>query len=82
VENLAEDSQDAAIVHAVAEMADALGIGVVAEGVETVEQVRAAHQLGCGYAQGFYFTEPVPPEELPALLNEGVRVGEAATARE
>jgi diguanylate cyclase (GGDEF)-like protein len=74
VEHLTEDSHDAAIVHAVSQMADAIGIGVVAEGVETEQQARAAKQLGCGYAQGFHFTEPVPAEEIEALLGSPMSV--------
>jgi diguanylate cyclase (GGDEF)-like protein len=68
VEHVAEDAHDAAIVHAVAEMAETMGIDVVAEGVETEEQMEAAARLGCGYAQGFYFTEPIPATELENLL--------------
>jgi diguanylate cyclase (GGDEF)-like protein len=68
VENLAEDSHDAAIVRAVNEMADTIGIGVVAEGVETEEQVRMATTLGCGFAQGFHFSEPVPVAQIEGLL--------------
>jgi EAL domain-containing protein (putative c-di-GMP-specific phosphodiesterase class I) len=68
VENLAKDSHDAAIVRAVNEMADTIGIAVVAEGIETVRQVQIASQLGCGYAQGFHFAEPTPPSEIPELL--------------
>jgi len=45
-------------------MADTMGIDVVAEGVETEEQMEAAATLGCGYAQGFYFTEPIPADEI------------------
>ena len=68
VENLTEGSHDAAIVRAVNEMADTIGIGVVAEGVETDEQVRMASALGCGYAQGFHFSEPVPVSHVEDLL--------------
>jgi diguanylate cyclase (GGDEF)-like protein len=68
VENLTEGSHDAAIVRAVSEMADTIGIGVVAEGVETEEQVRMASTLGCGFAQGFHFSEPVPVEHVERLL--------------
>jgi diguanylate cyclase (GGDEF)-like protein len=73
VENLADASVDAAIVRAVTEMTTALGIGVVAEGVETVEQLRAVQQLGCGYAQGFYFTQPVPAGEVEGLMARPMR---------
>jgi EAL domain-containing protein (putative c-di-GMP-specific phosphodiesterase class I) len=68
VENLAEDSDDAAIVRAVNEMADTMGIAVVAEGIETERQVGMASELGCGYAQGFHFAEPVPHGDVPSLL--------------
>ncbi len=68
VENLAEGSHDTAIVRAVNEMADTIGIGVVAEGLETEDQVRMASTLGCGYAQGFHFSEPVPAGRIEALL--------------
>ncbi len=70
VENLTEGSHDAAIVRAVNEMADTIGIGVVAEGVETEEQVQMASALGCGFAQGFHFSEPVPVSHVEALLEQ------------
>ena len=68
LENLSEGSHDAAIVRAVNEMADTIGIGVVAEGIETHEQVRMASALGCGFAQGFHFSEPVPVGQVERLL--------------
>ena len=70
VENLADSSHDAAIVRAVSEMADTIGIGVVAEGVETEDQVLMASALGCGYAQGFHFAEPVPASQIERLLEQ------------
>jgi EAL domain-containing protein (putative c-di-GMP-specific phosphodiesterase class I) len=73
VENLTEDADDAAIVRAVTQMADALGINVVAEGVESEEQLREVEALGCGYAQGFYYTEPVPAGEVEALLSQPLK---------
>jgi diguanylate cyclase (GGDEF)-like protein len=68
VENVTDSPHDAAIVRAVSEMAATIGIGVVAEGVETEEQVRVARDLGCGYAQGFHFAEPVPSSYVERLL--------------
>jgi diguanylate cyclase (GGDEF)-like protein len=68
VENVTDSPHDAAIVRAVSEMAETIGIGVVAEGVETEEQVRVARDLGCGYAQGFHFAEPVPASYVEHLL--------------
>jgi diguanylate cyclase (GGDEF)-like protein/PAS domain S-box-containing protein len=57
-------SADAAIVSAAIVLADALGFDVVAEGVETPEQLATLRRLGCGSAQGYYFGHPVPPEEI------------------
>jgi diguanylate cyclase (GGDEF)-like protein len=74
VVNLAEDSHDAAIVRAVNEMADTIGIAVVAEGIESEQQAILASELGCGYAQGFHFAEPTPPSEIPELLRRRMPV--------
>ena len=57
-----------AIVRAIAAMANALGLEVVAEGVETAEQAAEAHALGCGSAQGYYFARPAPPAEIESLI--------------
>jgi diguanylate cyclase (GGDEF)-like protein len=69
VENLAEGSQDVAIVRAVTDMAEALDMGVVAEGVETEQQLRAIEELGCGFVQGFHFSRPVPTDKVEDLLS-------------
>jgi predicted signal transduction protein with EAL and GGDEF domain len=61
-----EDSP--AIVGAIAAMANALGLEVVAEGVESAEQAAEAQALGCGSAQGYYFARPAPPSEVESLI--------------
>jgi EAL domain-containing protein (putative c-di-GMP-specific phosphodiesterase class I) len=58
VANLGRSSQDAAIVASVVSMASALGLGVVAEGVETERQAALLRELGCPMAQGFFFGAP------------------------
>jgi diguanylate cyclase (GGDEF)-like protein len=70
VEHLADRSEDEAIVRAVVEMAGALGLEVIAEGVETSDQLAAVSELGCGHAQGFYFAKPTPVEEVAEMLGE------------
>jgi diguanylate cyclase (GGDEF)-like protein/PAS domain S-box-containing protein len=66
---LAENGpHSSAIYGAVVAMASALSLPVVAEGVETAEQVSRLQALGCDVAQGFYFARPVPPEEIDALV--------------
>ena len=47
--------------------AHALGLLVVAEGVEEQDQVKALGGIGCDLIQGYYFSRPVPPEEIPEL---------------
>jgi diguanylate cyclase (GGDEF)-like protein len=74
VENVTDNPNDAAIVRAVSDMAETIGIGVVAEGVETEDQVRVARELGCGYAQGFHFSEPVPASYVEPLLSGSMPV--------
>jgi EAL domain-containing protein (putative c-di-GMP-specific phosphodiesterase class I) len=49
-------------------MAKALGLEVVAEGVETKEQLERIHDLGCRFAQGYLFARPVPLDEVGELL--------------
>lgn len=68
VHGLDESSVDRQIVGAVVQMARALGLTVVAEGVETAGQCRRLHELGCHVLQGYYFARPMPAEEMTALL--------------
>jgi EAL domain-containing protein (putative c-di-GMP-specific phosphodiesterase class I) len=68
VDGLGREPEDTAIVMAVLGMAQSLGLSVVAEGVETEEQLRALRDLGCTMAQGFYFARPQPPESVDRLL--------------
>jgi len=52
-------------------MAHALGLKVIAEGVETAEQAAILTALGCDMAQGYYFSRPVPFAILKQLLDGG-----------
>ena len=70
ISGLGVDANDSAIVSAIIGMARALKVGVVAEGVETPDQLYALRHLGCPYAQGFRFARPLPPEQFAALLAE------------
>jgi EAL domain-containing protein (putative c-di-GMP-specific phosphodiesterase class I) len=56
------------VVEAIISIAHVLGKVTVAEGVETSDQVRTLRTLGCDFAQGFFFSKPVPAAELPAVI--------------
>jgi predicted signal transduction protein with EAL and GGDEF domain len=68
VMHLGTEEADSSIVRAIAAMASALGLKVVAEGVESAEQAAEAQALGCHWAQGYYFARPAPPTEIESLI--------------
>jgi diguanylate cyclase (GGDEF)-like protein len=63
VRNITQDKGDAAITRAIVAMAHSFGMSVIAEGVETVEQLDFLRTLGCEEFQGYLFSKPVPAEE-------------------
>ncbi len=60
----------AAVVKAVAMLAETLGMGTVAEGVETLDELNTVKRAGCNKAQGYFIGRPVPVAELDAVLSE------------
>ncbi len=68
VAGLVERREDELIVAGVISMAHALGHTVIAEGVETTEQLAALRRLGCRYAQGFLWSRAVPVAELASTI--------------
>jgi diguanylate cyclase (GGDEF)-like protein len=66
--DVTDDSDDAAITSAIISMAKKLNLKVVAEGVETPEQVSFLRAQGCEEAQGFYFSRPLVGEKLLGML--------------
>ncbi len=73
VDGLGTDPHDAALVAAIMAMADALGLEVTAEGVETPEQLGELKRLGCRRSQGYYLARPMPAESLTRLVTDGHR---------
>lgn len=71
VSNITTDSNDAAIIDAVIAMARSLRFKVVAEGVETAEQLAFLRERGCDELQGYYFGKPMTAEDIRKLLTAG-----------
>ena len=63
VQAMLRDHRRATVVRAVLDIADEIGLGVVAEGVETEEQASVLRELGCEAAQGWLFGRPVPADD-------------------
>lgn len=63
-----DDQRSMKIVQTVLAMADELGIPVVAEGVETEDDAKILRDMGCEYAQGYFFARPAPRSEALALM--------------
>lgn len=65
-----DDRRGNVILHSVVEMANRLGLEVIVEGVETIEQADFLLSIGCRNAQGFYFYRPMPVSEYERCLEE------------
>ncbi|MDY6820999.1 MAG: EAL domain-containing protein [Deferribacterota bacterium] len=71
-----EKSESASIVKTIIELSKNLGIKVVAEGVETKEQLELLKKWGCDEYQGYYFSKPIPAEEYEQLFKKHMRLTE------
>jgi diguanylate cyclase (GGDEF)-like protein/PAS domain S-box-containing protein len=66
-----EDAEDTALVRMIIELGHTLGMEVVAEGVEEWTQAALLAETGCDKAQGYHFSRPLPPEDVPVFLGGG-----------
>ena len=78
VERLGEQNDDAALASTIVQLGQSLGMTTVAEGIEEYGQLAALREMGCTYAQGYYFSRPVPAVEAGRLLREGSTATAAA----
>jgi diguanylate cyclase (GGDEF)-like protein len=76
VDNVARDKQSAIIVASVTKLASSLGMGVVAEGVETDQQRHVLTAAGCGALQGYRFGRPMSPVEAKTMVAAAVTAEE------
>lgn len=70
VSGITRNANDRALVAAIVAMAHGLEMNVLAEGVECAEQVEFLLDHGCSHAQGFYYSSPLPPEDLTGILHK------------
>ena len=66
-------SREHAVLRGILNMAEELGVSIICEGVETLDQAKILQQLGCRYAQGFYYAKPMPEPDFCTLLAEAPR---------
>jgi len=78
VQDLLQDDDDATIVRAIIQLGKSLGMQVIAEGVETIEQEAYIIAQGCHEGQGYLYSKPLPARELTLYLKQARRLAEAA----
>lgn len=75
IRNMNKDAKSLKLVELVIEIADYLGVPVVAEGVEDKSQVDQLKSMGCELIQGYFFSKPVPPEEFNKFIEAEISKG-------
>ncbi len=75
IRNMNKDAKSLKLVELVIEIADYLGVPVVAEGVEDKSQLDQLKSMGCELIQGYYFSKPVPPEEFNKFIEAEISKG-------
>jgi PAS domain S-box-containing protein len=67
---MTENSENSEIVHTIIKLAQNLKMRVVAEGIETADQLANLRQLNCEYGQGYFFSEPLEAKKAEIFINE------------
>ncbi|MEV0897538.1 bifunctional diguanylate cyclase/phosphodiesterase [Actinoplanes sp. NPDC049802] len=73
VERLGVIADDTALTDTIVRLGHSLGMSTVAEGIEEFGQLAALREMGCGFAQGYYFSRPVPAADAGRLFLEGAQ---------
>ena len=66
LQEIREDRRSCVILSSIIRMAESLGMDIIAEGVETEEQLKTLIDMGCAFFQGYHFSRPIPAEEFEA----------------
>ena len=80
IQNVSEDSKNFRMVELILDIAKFLKVPVIAEGVETAEQVEMLREAGCDIVQGFFFSRPLPAEEFEKLIQKEIALNRGAKA--
>jgi EAL domain-containing protein (putative c-di-GMP-specific phosphodiesterase class I) len=72
VSNMSMEDKNSEIVRTIIQLARNLGMGVVAEGVQTAEQLAHLKALGCEHGQGYFFSRPLAADQVDSLIGEGL----------
>lgn len=70
IRNAFKDKKDTRMLEVIIDIADYLGVPVIAEGVETEEQLNSLRAMGCDIVQGYYFSRPIPSDEYEHFVVE------------
>ena len=70
IDEIATSENDVAIVKAIMVLAETMGLNVVAEGIETLEQLKILHDFGCQHIQGYFFSKPLPNDDFVEFVEE------------
>ena len=76
VKNAFGEKRDVRMIELIIDIANYLNVPIVAEGVETEEQLLSLKELGCDFVQGYYFSRPIPPEDFVRFLLERINTAD------
>ncbi len=74
IRDMIDDPKDLAVVDTIVNLADNLQLRTIAEGVEKIEQITLLKLLGCNSMQGYYFSKPLPADEMAKMLLGDIRL--------
>jgi EAL domain-containing protein (putative c-di-GMP-specific phosphodiesterase class I) len=78
---MTSDNNRLKIIQAIVLLTQRLDVIVIAEGVESEEQLKQLKELGCGYGQGYYMSRPIDGESVAQLLEDVILNGGILTGR-